>query len=221
MKRDALWTIDALGAAVAEALAEGYAGPPNGRVRDFPDRRTIRYYTTLGLLDPPAEMRGRTALYGRRHLLQLVAIKQLQAQGRSLAEVQRALVGQPDSVLERLAGRQAPGEPGAHKKDLPPNEPAVATELPPASSPSPRAAGFWRDVPGPAAAPPPRPAQPQPAPLETFQGVRLAEGLTLLLAPCRPLDEADLAAVRRAAAPLLAVLDRRRLIPRSHVKETP
>src|ERR1700722_789699 len=98
MKTEPRWTIDALGEAVTAALADGYDGPPNGRVRDVPDRRTIRYYTTLGLLDRPAEMKGRTALYGRRHLLQLVAIKQLQARGRSLAEVQQALLGQPDSV---------------------------------------------------------------------------------------------------------------------------
>ena len=37
---------------------DGYDGPPNGRVRDVPDRRTIRYYTTIGLLDRPAEVSG-------------------------------------------------------------------------------------------------------------------------------------------------------------------
>jgi hypothetical protein len=31
-------------------------------------------------------MQGRTALYGPRHLLQVVAVKRRQAQGRSLAE---------------------------------------------------------------------------------------------------------------------------------------
>src|SRR2546423_1258101 len=105
------WTLDELGAQVALALAVDYAGPADGRVRDLPDRRTIRYYTTLGLLDRPAELRGRTALYGRRHLLQLVAIKKLQARGLSLAEVQRALVGQPDAALEAQAGLQPAPEP--------------------------------------------------------------------------------------------------------------
>ena len=71
----------------------------------MPDRRTIRYYTTLGLIDRPAEMRGRTALYGRRHLLQFVAIKKLQARGRSLAEIQQALAGQTDKELARIAGQ--------------------------------------------------------------------------------------------------------------------
>src|SRR5215813_392116 len=101
--REPFWTIDELGAEVAAALAVGYEGAPNGRVREIPDRRTIRYYTTLGLLDRPAEMRGRTALYGRRHLLQLVAIKRLQARGLSLAELQKQLLGLPNAALEKLA----------------------------------------------------------------------------------------------------------------------
>jgi len=209
MKKDSLWTIDELGAAVSAALAEGYDGPPNGRVRDVPDRRTIRYYTTLGLLDRPAEMKGRTALYGRRHLLQLVAIKQLQARGQSLAEVQRALVGQSDRALERLAGLMA----GAEQR-IPAAVPAVSTR-------STRAAGFWRAVPEPAAAQPARSERPPPGPLETLQGVRLAEGVTLLLAPARPLEEDDLQVLRAAATPLLALLDRRQLMPRPTEEETP
>src|SRR5215813_5505477 len=101
--REPFWTIDELGAEVAAALAVGYEGAPNGRVRDVPDRRTIRYYTTLGLLDRPAQMRGRTALYGRRHLLQLVAIKRLQTRGLTLREVQEKLLGLTDTALQRLA----------------------------------------------------------------------------------------------------------------------
>src|SRR5438132_5850914 len=102
---DPLWTLDQLGARVALALAVDYAGQASGRVRDVPDRRTIRYYVTLGLVDRPLAVpgRGRTAFYGRRHLLQLLAIKRLQAQGLSLAEVQDRLVGQTDAVLEEAA----------------------------------------------------------------------------------------------------------------------
>src|SRR5438105_9530709 len=97
-----LWTIDELGAMVALALSVGYAGQANGQVRDVPDRRTIRYYTTLGLIDRP-QLEGRTALYGKKHLLQLVAIKRLQAEGRTLAEVQQALAQVPLRTLEKLA----------------------------------------------------------------------------------------------------------------------
>ena len=114
MATTTLWTIDELGERVAEALGgPGYDGVPSGRVRDVPDLRTIRYYTTLGLLDRPAAMRGRTALYGARHLLQLVAIKRLQARGLSLAAVQERVVGLSDAALRRLAGRGGRGDAGA------------------------------------------------------------------------------------------------------------
>ncbi|MDX6262798.1 MAG: hypothetical protein QOH84_4486, partial [Kribbellaceae bacterium] len=69
-----LWTLGELAERVEAALAD-YPGQANGRVRAVPDQRAIRWYTTTGMVDRPAEMRGRTALYGRRHLLQLVAIK--------------------------------------------------------------------------------------------------------------------------------------------------
>src|SRR5437016_3586975 len=98
-----LWTIDELSTQAALALSVDYVGQGNGQVREVPDLRTIRYYTTLGLLDRPAAMRGRTALYGRRHLLQLVAIKRLQAKGHTLAELQQRLLGQTDAELAQLA----------------------------------------------------------------------------------------------------------------------
>ena len=63
---ETLWTIDELGERVAEALlGPGYEGVPSGRVRDVPDLRTIRYYTTVGLLDRPAAMRGARHCMGR------------------------------------------------------------------------------------------------------------------------------------------------------------
>src|SRR5205809_950859 len=98
---ESLWDLDELCAQVALALAADYAGQASGRVRDVPDGRTIRYYTTLGLVDRPVAVpgKGRTAFYGRRHLLQLVAIKRLQAQGLSLSEVQARLVGRAGGVL--------------------------------------------------------------------------------------------------------------------------
>src|SRR5690242_21744647 len=83
-----MWTLDELVERVREALAAEYPGAPNGRVRDVPDRRAIRWYTTIGLVDRPLGMRGRNALYGPRHLQQLVAIKRRQAGGRSLSQIQ-------------------------------------------------------------------------------------------------------------------------------------
>jgi hypothetical protein len=107
------WTILELAQLAAETLAA--AGPPalmapdgiparaNGRVRDVPTERLIRWYATVGLVDPPLSRQGRVAQYGRRHLLQLVAVKRRQAEGRSLAEIQAELAGATDEALARIA----------------------------------------------------------------------------------------------------------------------
>src|SRR5262245_66619533 len=102
MDSSKLLTVQGLAAAAGAAIAAEGVTPPNGRVRDVPDVRTLRYYTTLGLLDRPARIRGRTAYYGRRHVLQLVAIKRLQAAGQSLAEIQARLLNIADDDLAAL-----------------------------------------------------------------------------------------------------------------------
>lgn len=99
----AAWTIDRLARLAAAALAAGAPTQPNGRIREVPDVRTIRWYTSIGLLGRPAAMRGRTALYGRPHLAQLVAIKRLQADGLTVAAVQERLLGADESAIEEIA----------------------------------------------------------------------------------------------------------------------
>ena len=79
------------------------AARANGRVRDVPNERLVRWYVTVGLVDPPLSRRGRVARYGRRHLLQLVAVKRRQAEGRSLAEIQAELAGATDEALAAVA----------------------------------------------------------------------------------------------------------------------
>src|SRR5689334_5525485 len=102
------WRIEELQAVAELALAAALpAADHSGRVRAVPDARTIRYYTTVGLLDRAAEMRGRTAYYGRRHVLQLVAIKQLQAAGLTLEQVQQKLAGATTRKLVDLAALPA------------------------------------------------------------------------------------------------------------------
>ncbi len=97
------WTLDQLVARVAEALATDGVRSPNGRVRDVPDGRALRWYATIGLLDRPTGYRGRTALYGPRHLLQAVAVKRRQAEGMTLAQIQAELAGATDATLRRAA----------------------------------------------------------------------------------------------------------------------
>jgi DNA-binding transcriptional MerR regulator len=96
--------IDDLRTLVARALQVGsYSPAESKRIRAVPDTRTIRYYTTLGLIDRPAEMRGRTAFYEPRHVMQLVAIKRLQAANQTLSDVQARLVGITKTQLTKLA----------------------------------------------------------------------------------------------------------------------
>lgn len=94
-----------------ELTARGLKGvQQDGRVSVIPDSRTIRYYTTLGLLDRPL-ISGRQGRYGRRHLLQLLAIKVLQAADLPLAEIQARLYGRSDSELEAIIGSIDIGKP--------------------------------------------------------------------------------------------------------------
>lgn len=71
------------------------------RVSAVPDARTTRYYTSIGLLDRPT-IEGRQARYKRRHVLQLLAVKGLQALSMPLAQVQSRLYGLSDSELEAV-----------------------------------------------------------------------------------------------------------------------
>ncbi|MFI7674907.1 MerR family transcriptional regulator [Actinophytocola sp. NPDC049390] len=100
---DELYTLEQLSERVADLLADDYGGQRSGRVRELPNGRTIRWYTTIGLVDRPLATRGRVALYGERHAMQLAAIKKLQAKGLALAEVQERLLGVSDARLAELA----------------------------------------------------------------------------------------------------------------------
>ena len=85
-----------------ESEAEFKARPPH-----VPDARTIRYYATLGLIDRPEAFRGRTALYGARHLSQLVAIKRLQAKVRHLTVSKKKADTGPSSMMKTVEREDA------------------------------------------------------------------------------------------------------------------
>lgn len=61
--------------------------------------RTVRLYATQGLIDRPGR-EGRSAVYGRRHLLQLLLIRSLARRGLSLAAI-APLIGLADDELEQ------------------------------------------------------------------------------------------------------------------------
>jgi MerR HTH family regulatory protein len=231
----ATWTLDELAERVDAALAVGYDGQSSGRVREVPDQRAIRYYTTLGLVDRPIARRGSAVLYGRRHLLQLVAIKKLQARGLPLARIQVELAGATDEQLQRVAQLPRQGvRPAARSMKaagpLPatgPGGPARPTGL--AATPAPSRA-FWKRPAGadlPAAAGPGAPIGRPPVGEATeggsgaalVHGVRLADGVTLLLDQGRPLRQDDVQAIQAAAAGLLEALRARGLGGRTGGRE--
>jgi len=82
----------------------------NARVDSPRSRHQAYYYRSVGLLDAPESGAGRG--YGRRHLLQLKAIRILQAQGLPLSRIQQLLFGRSDEELEQIVeslGRIDPG----------------------------------------------------------------------------------------------------------------
>jgi DNA-binding transcriptional MerR regulator len=96
-------TLDELAEAVVAAL-EQYgllAGGADRRISARPDGRTLRYYTSLGLLDPP-QIERRQARYGPQHVLQATLVKALQNQGYSLAQIQQRLFGLTAAELQTL-----------------------------------------------------------------------------------------------------------------------
>ncbi len=65
-----------------------------------PNERTIRYYVTRGLVQPPTG-RGAAATYTYRHLLQVLSIKLRQMEGATLANIARELSAQTGDAVER------------------------------------------------------------------------------------------------------------------------
>ncbi|GAA3451488.1 MerR family transcriptional regulator [Dactylosporangium matsuzakiense] len=193
------WTLDELIGRVAEVLGGAtYAGAPNGRVRDVPDARAVRWYTTIGLVDRPV-MRGRTAWYGPRHLSQLVAVKRRQSQGYKIAEIQAELAEAPDDVLQRIAELGELPRKGTPRR--------FWTQMPVEYVPD----RPERHRPKPAEEPSPAPAA-AAAPTTTglLSGVPLGGGAVLLLH--RAPDEHDLEAIRDAARELMDLLATRGLV---------
>ncbi|HEV7646629.1 MAG TPA: MerR family transcriptional regulator [Actinophytocola sp.] len=198
---DELWTIEQLPDQVAALLADNYEGQSNGRVRELPNGRTIRWYTTIGLVDRPAAMRGRTALYGHRHLLQLAAVKKLQSAGRTLAEIQELLLGATDGRLADLA-----------------EVPRIDVVRRPADVRV--GANFWKSAAHGRPTAEPDTTDDSVARAEgdtvakSVHGIRLGDSVTVLLdAATRAPDADELAAIESAAAPLLELLGRMGLAP--------
>jgi DNA-binding transcriptional MerR regulator len=78
------------------------------RVTTTPTERTIRYYTARGLVDKPAAREGQLALYGYRHLLQILAVKYLQSHYLPLRKIRSLVEGASNRDLEQLMPEISP-----------------------------------------------------------------------------------------------------------------
>ncbi len=96
---DACWSLGELSQITQEELEKRKIPNPGGRVSQVPSARTIRYYTSLGLVDRPLGYDGGVAQYGHRHLMQLLAIKVLQAEYLPLPEIHKHLHGRSSEEL--------------------------------------------------------------------------------------------------------------------------
>ncbi len=172
--------------------------PENGQVRAVPDERTIRYYATLGLLDRPAQMRGRAALYTARHVAQVVAIKRLQVMGRSLSEVQELWPTLDDGTLARMSGVSVAGT-------APNPSPASTREE------------FWKREPVEEKSAAPRSESATPSSFHSAVSISIEIApnisITLPMPSGVSLSQADVRAIRAAAAPLVTELAKRQLTP--------
>ena len=193
------WTLPELVAEAASWIAT-LPPPKNGQVRAVPDERTVRYYAALGLLDRPSAMRGRTAIYGKRHLAQVIAIKRLQSAGHRLADIQAMWPTLDDVTLGRLTGVTLPARARAVAKEFWKREPHAA---PPSATPAPLSAPKAAAV----SAVEAPPAPPVEVRIELAAGVHVA----IALPEGASLTSADVHALRAAAAPFVAELAKRGL----------
>lgn len=111
------WSLRDLAGLAATLLEASGVVPVNAAARARPTERTIRFYVSRGLVDPP-DGRGTAAVYRYRHLLQVLAIKLRQMEGVALEAVGRELTELTGDTLERRvagalgSGIPAPGELG-------------------------------------------------------------------------------------------------------------
>jgi hypothetical protein len=176
------WTLAELVDRATQALADIRVA--NGRVTEVPDGRLVRWYTTRGLLDRPLSGPGRTARYGPRHLLQLVAVKRLQAEGHRLVDIQHRLAGATDATLRGIA------EPGDRARSA---EPADL-------------ARFWAAPVAPMGHTTEAPADDSVIATDSVERVIRIGDVTVRLPYPGALSRDDLGRIAEAARPLLLVL---------------
>ena len=75
-----------------------------GTVTSVPDERTIRYYLAEGLIQSSEERQGTASVFGYLNVLQLVAVKKLQAEHFPIRKIRELVYGKSEQELETLLG---------------------------------------------------------------------------------------------------------------------
>jgi len=153
-----------LAEAAARILAEsGAARQGRGTVTELPDERTVRYYLAEGLIPAAEEKQGTASVFGFRHLLQLLVVKKLQAEGLPIRAIRELVTGKTERQLERLLGvenGQASGQAArgdalgylesllqkSSSAPLPGSPPPLASRSAPLASPPAATGGTWARV---------------------------------------------------------------------------
>lgn len=144
-----------------------------GTVTTVPDERTIRYYISEGLIQAPEEKQGTASVFGYRNLLQLVAIKKLQAEHLPIRKIRELVSGKSEEELEALLGvgedrRRKHSDAKSYLETLLTSAPLAHFGQPPQSRPS-----------QPASAPEPGAGLKDPAPQGSWHRVEIEPGLEL------------------------------------------
>jgi len=75
-----------------------------GTVTTVPDERTIRYYIAEGLIQATDEKQGTSSVFSYLNLLQLVAVKKLQAEHLPIRKIREVVAGKSEQEMETLLG---------------------------------------------------------------------------------------------------------------------
>lgn len=100
---NATYNVEQLAEAVNQWCDEHGVTPASGQTGERMTERNVRYYRTLGLVDAPVA--GGGIGYGEKHLLQLIAIRLLQAQGLPLNRIRDLLFGRTLAELRQIEKR--------------------------------------------------------------------------------------------------------------------
>ena len=94
------FSLEELSARINAWCGEHGVAPVSGQAGEVVSERNIRYYRTLGLIDAPAG-----GGYGEKHLLQLTAVRLLQARGQPLRRIRELLHGRSVRELREIHRR--------------------------------------------------------------------------------------------------------------------